>query len=82
MLFMGLFFFSLISCTKDAFDRNDVENRLSILKQNYGIQYCRTDVFSKEYYDDQFDKQTNQANVENNLNFLSSFLDFTCFNNI
>lgn len=40
----GIVFFSLISCTKDAIERNDVENRLSILKRNYGIQYCRTDV--------------------------------------
>ena len=40
----GIVLWGLISCTKDAIDRNDVENRLSILKQNYGIQYCRTDV--------------------------------------
>ena len=41
----GIVLWGLISYTKDAIDRNDVENRLSILKQNYGIQYCRTDVY-------------------------------------
>lgn len=44
MLFMGLFFGVLLVVQKMLVDRNDVENRLSILKQNYGIQYCRTDV--------------------------------------
>lgn len=43
-VFYGIVFFSLISCTEDTIDRNDVEDRLSILKQNYGIQYCKTDV--------------------------------------
>ena len=45
-VFYGIVFFSLISCTEDTIDRNDVEDRLSILKQNYGIQYCENGCFT------------------------------------